>query len=47
MFSPKPDGEMDGRTDISIYRVASILKKGGKIIWDFIATKNLKNNNDF
>ena len=26
MFPPKPDGQTYGRTDISIYRVASLLK---------------------
>ena len=42
MFSPKPDGQMDVRTEISIYRVASLLKKRGKIVWDFIATNTPK-----
>ena len=29
-FLPKPDIHTDGRTDISVYRVASLLKTVGK-----------------
>ena len=40
MFPPKPDRKTDIRTDISIYRVASLLKRYTQKVMDSILGSN-------